>query len=275
MPAQNEPPAPVSDADRQAVLGVQPVHGVGQSPADRGIHRVLGLGPVDGDDQDPVALFDQDDFFALGFFAHAVMLATGVSPLQPTGYYVKTRTRSNSTGGPMATTDIEPSELTKWDPGLTERVMGMTPAVPQAVLPLGGARAGEHAARRGAAGVQPLRRHVPDGRADPRRRLLPEARLRAAAVHAEPRHADDGTDGRLLQEDRLHQRQPRERRRGAAVRRPRRRVSRRRLRRVPADAVGEQDRLRRPHRLREGRPQRRACRSCRRSASAARRPSCI
>lgn len=24
----------------------------------------------------------------------------------------------------MATTDIEPSELTKWDPGLTERVMG-------------------------------------------------------------------------------------------------------------------------------------------------------
>ena len=26
----------------------------------------------------------------------------------------------------MATTDIEPSELTKWDPGLTERVMGMT-----------------------------------------------------------------------------------------------------------------------------------------------------
>ena len=37
--------------------------------------------------------------------------------------------------------------------------------------------------------------------------------------------------------------------------------------------VGEQDRLRRPHRLRQGRPQRRACRSCRRSASAARRPS--
>ena len=26
----------------------------------------------------------------------------------------------------MATTDIEPSELTKWDPGLTERVMGIT-----------------------------------------------------------------------------------------------------------------------------------------------------
>ena len=25
----------------------------------------------------------------------------------------------------MASTDIEPSELTKWDPGLTERVMGI------------------------------------------------------------------------------------------------------------------------------------------------------
>ena len=59
------------DADRQAVLAVEPVHGVGQPLADRGIHRVLGLGPVDGDDQDAVALFDQDDFFALGFFAHA------------------------------------------------------------------------------------------------------------------------------------------------------------------------------------------------------------
>ena len=26
----------------------------------------------------------------------------------------------------MATTDLEPSELTKWDPGLTERVTGLT-----------------------------------------------------------------------------------------------------------------------------------------------------
>ena len=25
----------------------------------------------------------------------------------------------------MTSTDIEPSELTKWDPGLTERVMGI------------------------------------------------------------------------------------------------------------------------------------------------------
>ncbi len=59
------------DADREAVLAVQPVHGVGQPPADRGVHRVLGMGTVDGDDQDAVALFDQDDFFVVGFFAHA------------------------------------------------------------------------------------------------------------------------------------------------------------------------------------------------------------
>ncbi|MDT4998365.1 MAG: hypothetical protein QOK12_470, partial [Mycobacterium sp.] len=39
---------------------------------------------------------------------------------------IKTRTRSSSddAGGPVTTTDIEPSEVTKWDPGLTERVMG-------------------------------------------------------------------------------------------------------------------------------------------------------
>ncbi|MDT5265026.1 MAG: hypothetical protein QOI90_1652, partial [Mycobacterium sp.] len=39
---------------------------------------------------------------------------------------IKTRTRSSSDdpGGPVTTTDIEPSEVTKWDPGLTERVMG-------------------------------------------------------------------------------------------------------------------------------------------------------
>jgi 1-acyl-sn-glycerol-3-phosphate acyltransferase len=47
------------------------------------------------------------------------------------GGTIKTRTRSssddsasNSSGGTVATTDIEPSEVTKWDPGLTERVMG-------------------------------------------------------------------------------------------------------------------------------------------------------
>jgi predicted metal-dependent HD superfamily phosphohydrolase/1-acyl-sn-glycerol-3-phosphate acyltransferase len=39
---------------------------------------------------------------------------------------IKTRTRSSSddAGGPVTTTDVEPSEVTKWDPGLTERVMG-------------------------------------------------------------------------------------------------------------------------------------------------------
>ena len=40
--------------------------------ADRGVDRVLGLRPVDGDDQDPVPLFDQDFGFGVdGFFAHS------------------------------------------------------------------------------------------------------------------------------------------------------------------------------------------------------------
>ena len=114
------------DADREAVLGVQAVHGVRQSPADRGVDRVLRLRAVDGDDQDPVALFDQDNFFALGFFAHVGDASDRWLPGHGDWVLWKTRTRSNSTGGPMATTDIEPSELTKWDPGLTERVMGIT-----------------------------------------------------------------------------------------------------------------------------------------------------
>ena len=66
-----------------------------------------------------------------------------------------------------------------------------------------------------------------------------------------------GPTGELLPQDRLHPRQPRERRRGTALRRSRRRLPRRGLRRLPADADREHDRLRRPHRLRAGRAQRR------------------
>ena len=95
----------------------------------------------------------------------------------------------------MATTDIEPSELTKWDPGLTERVMGiMRPFLKRYFrsevrglenMPPGGALLV----------VQPLRRHVADGRADPVGRLLREVRLRPPDVHAEPRHARVGPTG--------------------------------------------------------------------------------
>ena len=60
-----------------------------------------------------------------------------------------------------------------------------------------------------------------------------------------------GPTARLLPQDRLHPRQPRERRRGAALRRRRGGVPRRRLRRLPAHAVGEHDRLRRPQGLRQ------------------------
>ena len=157
----------------------------------------------------------------------------------------------------MTSTDIEPSELTKWDPGLTERVMGMIrPFLKRYFrsevrglenLPPGGALlVSNHSG-----GMLPM--DVPIFAAD----FYDEYGYGRPALHAEPRHALGRADRRLLQEDRLHQRQPRERRRGAALRRTRRGVPRRRLRRLPADAFGEQDRLRRPHGLREGRAQRR------------------
>jgi len=38
---------------------------------------------------------------------------------------LKTRTRSNFPGGSVSANDTEPSEVTKWDPGLTERVIGL------------------------------------------------------------------------------------------------------------------------------------------------------
>ena len=89
----------------------------------------------------------------------------------------------------MASTDIEPSEITKWDPGLTERVMGF-------IRPL---IKGYHRAEvRGLETSRPAARwwcpttpaacspmDVPVF-AD---RLLREVRLRPAGLHAEPRHA--------------------------------------------------------------------------------------
>ena len=130
-----------------------------------------------------------------------------------------------------------PSAVTKWDPGLTERVMGWLRPADQGLPPRRGARprrlpAGWRAGRR-----QPLRRPVRHGRPGVRDRLLREVRLRPAGLHAQPRHHLHRTDRRLLPQDRLHPRQPRERRRGAALRRRRRRLPRRRLRRVPADAA--------------------------------------
>jgi hypothetical protein len=51
---------------------------------DRGVDRVLGLGPVDGDDQDPVPLLDEDFGFGGFFSAHGgvtllVVCATGLA----------------------------------------------------------------------------------------------------------------------------------------------------------------------------------------------------
>ena len=61
------------DPHRKAGIAVEPIHGVGQAPADGGVDRVLGLRPVDRNDQNPVPLFDQDFGFGVAsFFAHSV-----------------------------------------------------------------------------------------------------------------------------------------------------------------------------------------------------------
>ena len=94
----------------------------------------------------------------------------------------------------MATTDIEPSELTKWDPGLTERVMGIIrPFLKRYFrsevrglenMPPGGALlVSNHSG-----GMLPM--DVPILAAD----FYEQARLRPAALHAEPRHAADRAD---------------------------------------------------------------------------------
>ena len=53
------------DADRQSGVAVETVHGLGEPLAHLRVDGVLGLRPVDGDDQDPVALFDQYCLFAV------------------------------------------------------------------------------------------------------------------------------------------------------------------------------------------------------------------
>jgi hypothetical protein len=65
MPAAERAACAGQHADRQPGVTVEPVHRVGQRVADRGINGVLGLRPVDGDDQDSVALLDQDYIFAV------------------------------------------------------------------------------------------------------------------------------------------------------------------------------------------------------------------
>ena len=137
----------------------------------------------------------------------------------------------------MATTDIEPSELTKWDPGLTERVMGIIrPFLKRYFrsevrglenLPPGGALlVSNHSG-----GMLPM--DVPDPRRPTSTTSYGYDRPLYTLSHD---MLLTGPTGDFFKQDRLHQRQPRERRRGAALRRPGGGVPRRRLRRVPADA---------------------------------------
>ena len=187
----------------------------------------------------------------------------------------KTRTRSNSTRGTPGPRAIsEPSEVTKWDPGLTERVMGI-------LRPL---IKGYHRAEvRGLENFPPggalvVSNHsgglFADGRAGVRDRLLREVRLRPAGLHAEPRHAS--SPARPATSSARPASSP------PTTRTPTRRCA-------PAasssssPAVTTTSTGRRCRRTRStstaapatsGRAQRRACRSCRRCRSAARRASC-
>ena len=113
----------------------------------------------------------------------------------------------------MATTDIEPSELTKWDPGLTERVMGLTrPFLKRYFrsevrgldnMPPGGALlVSNHSG-----GMLPM--DVPILRASTSTTEFGYDRPLYTLSHD---MLFIGPTGRLLQADRLHQRQPRERR---------------------------------------------------------------
>ena len=256
MPAQNEPPAPVrmptdrpSSPSSRSIASAKPL-------LTSAFTAFLALGRLMVMIRMRSRCSTSTTSSLLASSLTRVMLASRVWRATPTGYYVKLEHVLIRRGDPMATSDIEASELTKWDPGLTERVMGvLRPFLKRYFrsevrglenMPPGGALlVSNHSG-----GMLPM--DVP-----------------ILSVDFYDKHGYDRplytlshdmlvgrADGRLLQEDRLHQRQPRERRRGAALRRPCRGVPRRRLRRVPADAFGEQDRLRRPHRLRQGRAQR-------------------
>ena len=171
----------------------------------------------------------------------------------------------------MASTDIEPSELTKWDPGLTERVMGISRPFLKGYLrsevrglenmPPGGALVvSNHSGGMLPMDVPILAAEFYDeyGYGRPLYTLSHDMLLvgptgdffkKIGYISANHENADEAlrSGGR------------------------RRGIPWRRLRRVPADAVGEHHRLRRPHGLREGRAECRGADRSRRSASAARR----
>ena len=185
----------------------------------------------------------------------------------------KTRTRSNSVRG---TRDrdryVEPSEVTKWDPGLTERVMGLHPTADQGLAPRRGARTGRLPARRRAGGRPTTRADCSRWtcRCSPptstRSSATTDPSTRSATTSSSPgRRATSSSKTGFIRAN--HENADEALRSGGVVivfpggdydvYRPT--LSR------------EQDRLRRPHRLRPGRASTPACRSCRRCRSAARR----
>ena len=61
------------DAHRQAGLAVEPIHRRRPAHGHRGVDRVLGLRPVDRDDQDSVPLFDQNFGFSVPASSFALL----------------------------------------------------------------------------------------------------------------------------------------------------------------------------------------------------------
>ena len=87
MPAQNEPPAPVKIATERAGSASSRSIASARPRLTAALTAFLAFGSVDGDDQDPVALFDQD--FGVAFAHDAVTLllvwVAGALPINAKG----------------------------------------------------------------------------------------------------------------------------------------------------------------------------------------------
>ena len=132
---------------------------------------------------------------------------------------------------------------------------GQEPGRPldKAVLPRRSPRLGRRSVGGwGAVGVQPFRWDVHPRRNGVRARVLSQIRLRPSRLHPRAQRPLCRTHWRLAAPRRCHRGQSRERREGPAQRRARIGVSRWGLRLVPAD-LREQNRLRRPDRIRQNR----------------------
>ena len=162
--------------------------------------------------------------------------------------------RPETAGSTMSDNDIDASELAKWDPAFTAQANKLVAPIInrwfrvevralESIPPTGGVLlVSNHSG--GALTPDPLVF---------RPGLLRHIRVPPPALHPRPLWRVLHAVARIPGPDRSHPCQPGKRRQGIALRRGRFGVSRRGLRRVPADAEPERHRLQRPHRVRQGR----------------------